>query len=477
MTTPEQLLKKHAFIIQAVDSEGSRQRADRVLKSIIDPACEATGYEAVRANDLQAKTIVEPVISALNTHPLVIADLAVPPWNPNVLMEVGFRLATGRPIVFLADADPKQEILPLQLRNVRIQIINSATPGRADVDSLIESIKKYGPEVNYWESDYPTIEFSISWRSPDGGRFIFANDKAARLYGLGHPEELIGRPVNEVDPRLKNFVPDEEYYNKYQNDQAAILGKIVSRDPAPKTASIPLWFTKHDVETEIDNIYWPVLVEYRHVSDEERADIVMKVIFINVREWDAMKPRPRTPPQVLHVPNLFQEVRQPIPPQHDVFLSYNSKDVRYVSKLYQMLDRCGLKVWFDKKEFSGATGLTEELIRASNLSRIFTLVLGKNGLGPWQKVEVLKMQLLKILRGEKPFVLFRLPEVEPGDAAWRTYLADPELETLIENRLWFALPAAQELDNIMSMDRTLTPAEKVYMLIMQLLRSFDARQP
>ena len=87
------------------------------------------------------------------------------------------------------------------------------------------------------------------------------------------------------------------------------------------------------------------------------------------------------------------------------------------------------------------------------------------------------MQLLKILRGEKPFVLFRLPEVEPGDAAWRTYLADPELETLIENRLFFTLPAAQELDNIMSMDRTLTPAEKVYMLVMQLLRSFDARQP
>ncbi len=477
MTTPEQLPKKHAFIIQAVDSEGSRQRADRVLKSIIDPACEATGYEAVRANDLQAKTIVEPIISALNTHPLVIADLAVPPWNPNVLMEVGFRLATGRPIVFLADTDPKQEILPLQLRNVSIHIINSATPGRADVDSLIESINKYSLEVNTWESDYPTIELSISWRSPDGGRFIFANEKAARLYGLAHPDDMIGRPVIEIDPRLGDFFPDKEYYTEYENDQNAMLGKIMKRDPQPKTASIPLWFTRHDIDEENDKIYWPVLTQYRYVSSEDEADIVMRVIFINVREWDAMKPRPRTPPQVLHVPNLFQEVRQPIPPQHDIFLSYNSKDIGYVSKLYQMLDRCGLKVWFDKKRFSGATGLTEELIRASNLSRIFTLVLGKNGLGPWQKVEVLKMQLLKILRGEKPLVLFRLPEVEPGDASWRTYLADPDLETLIENRLWFALPAAQELDNIMSMDRTLTPAEQVLMLIMQLLRSFDARQP
>jgi hypothetical protein len=472
-------LPKKACVIQAISGVGPqvRDRADRVLQSIIEPACREAGYEAVRADDLDRKTIAEPIISALWMYPLAIADLAAPPWDPNVLMNVGYRLATGRPIVLLADTDPKPDLLPLQLRNVHIDIIDPVNTGKAGVESLIRSIKKYGPEVNYWESDYPTIEFSISFRSPDGGRFIFVNDKAAKLYGLGHPEELIGRPVTEVDPRLKNFVPDEQYYEEFERDQMAILGRVVARDPDPKTASIPLWFTKHEVDSEIDKIYWPVLVQYRYVSDEEGADIVMRVIFINVREWDAMKPRPRTPPQVLHVPNLFHEVPKPIPPTHDVFLSYNSKDVRYVSKLYQMLDRCGLKVWFDKKEFSGATGLTDELVRASNSSRIFTLVLGKNGLGPWQTVEVLKIQLLKILRGEKPFVLFRLPEIEPGDAAWRTYLANPELETLIENRLYFALPAPQEMDNIMSMDRTMTPSEQVLMLVMQLLRSFDVRQP
>jgi len=476
MTTPEQLPKKHAFIIQAVDSEGSRQRADRVLKSIIDPACEATGYEAVRANDLQAKTIVEPIISALNTHPLVIADLAVPPWNPNVLMEVGFRLATGRPIVFLADTDPKQEILPLQLRNVRIHIINSATPGRADVDSLIESIKQYGSEVNAWESDYPTIELSISFRGPDGGRFIFANEKAARLYGLDHPDDLIGRPVNEVDPRLGDFFPDKEYYTEYENDQNAILGKIMKRDPQPKTASIPLWFTKHDIDEENDKIYWPVLTQYRYVSSEDKADIVMRVIFINVSEWDAMKPRPRQPPQVLRLPKLFQEVRQPIAPQHDVFLSYNSQDIGYVSELYQMLVRCGLRVWFDVNEFGGGTGLASELIKASNLSRIFGLVLGKNGLGPWQRQGESRVQLLKFIRGQKPVVLLLLPDVEPGDSAWKTYLNDPELETVLEDRLRLALPPPQELRNVMIAGRTATLAERLLRLVFQLLRSLDARQ-
>ena len=98
----------------------------------------------------------------------------------------------------------------------------------------------------------------------------------------------------------------------------------------------------------------------------------MRVIFINVSEWDAMKPRPRKPPQVLRLPKLFQEVRQPIAPQHDVFLSYNSQDIEYVSELYQMLVRCGLRVWFDENEFGGGTGLASELIKASNLSRIFS---------------------------------------------------------------------------------------------------------
>jgi hypothetical protein len=477
MTMPGQLPKKHAFVIQAVDGDGSRQRADRVLRSIIDPACGATGYDAVRANDLQAKTIVEPIISALNTHPLAIADLAAPPWNPNVLMEVGFRLATGRPIVLLADTDPKQEILPLQLRNVRTQVINSTTPGSADVDSLIEAIKQYSSEVNAWESDYPTIEFSIPFRDPDRARFIFANEKAARAYGLDQPDDLIGRPVGDVDPRLRDFFPDKQYYEAYEKDQDAILGRIVKGDRNPKTARIPLWFTKHSVADQNDRIYWPLLAQYRYVfSEGEEAGIVMRVIFIDVHEWDAMKPRPRQPAQLLSIPELFQEVPRPIAPQNDVFLSYNSNDFQFVSELHQMLVRCGLRVWFDQNDLGGAGGLAPKLIEAANLSRIFVLVLGKNGLGEWQRQVESRVQLLKIIRGQKPVIILLLPDVEPGDA-WKRYLGDNELVTVLEDRLPpIRLPAAEELRQVMAGPMsTRTPAEWLLKLVFQ-FRSPDAPQ-
>ena len=202
----------------------------------------------------------------------------------------------------------------------------------------------------------------------------------------------------------------------------------------------------------------------------------MRVIFINVSEWDAMRPRPRTPPQVLRVPKLFQEVRQPIAPQHDVFLSYNSQDVGYVSELYQMLTRCGLRVWFDVNEFGGGSGLASELIKASNLSRIFALVVGRNGLGPWQREGESRVQLLKFIRGQKPVVLLLLPDVEPGDSAWKTYLNDPELETVLEDRLRLSLPPPQELRNVVTPGRIPTLSERLLKLVFQLLRSLDARQ-
>ena len=312
--------------------------------------------------------------------------------------------------------------------------------------------------------------------SPNDSRFIFANEKAARLYGLTHPDEMIGRPVSEVDPRLKDFIPNDEYYEEYQRDQDAILGKIMRRNPDPKSASIPLWFTNHTLIDENDKIYWPVLAQYRYTSRDENADIVMRVMFINVSEWDAMKPRPRKPPQVLRLPKLFQEVRQPIAPQYDVFLSYNSQDIKYVVELYQMLVRCSLRVWFDQNEFGGGTGLAFELIKAANLSRIFVLVLGKNGLGPWQRQGEARVQLLKFIRGQKPFVLLLLPDVEPGDSAWKTYLNDQELETVLEDRLRLALPPPQDLGNVMTAARTPTLAERLLRLVFQLLRSLDARQ-
>src|SRR5215813_1480994 len=107
-------MSKQALLIQHVGTPGSdvRLRADRVRDSLIRPACEEMGYTLVHADETDTALALEPVVSALSKSHLVVADLGSLPWNANVLMEIGFRLSTGRPIVLLADCEPSVEELP-----------------------------------------------------------------------------------------------------------------------------------------------------------------------------------------------------------------------------------------------------------------------------------------------------------------------------------------------------------------------------
>lgn len=81
-------------------------RVAAVFDELIAPACERAGFNPRRANELpgdRKQVIAENLAGA----PLVIAYLGNPAtgWNSNVILEVGFRLATGMPLVMLSDAD------------------------------------------------------------------------------------------------------------------------------------------------------------------------------------------------------------------------------------------------------------------------------------------------------------------------------------------------------------------------------------
>jgi hypothetical protein len=102
------------------------------------------------------------------------------------------------------------------------------------------------------------------------------------------------------------------------------------------------------------------------------------------------------------------------------------------------------------------------------------LVLGKNGLGEWQRQVESRVQLLNFIRGQKPVIVLLLPDVEPGDS-WKRYLDDQELVTVLEDRLRLPLPPVEELRKVMA-GRTPTFAERLLKLVFQLIRSLDAPQ-
>jgi hypothetical protein len=72
----------------------------------------------------------------------------------------------------------------------------------------------------------------------------------------------------------------------------------------------------------------------------------------------------------------------------DVFLSYNSRDKKTVRKIGNMLKKRGLKVWFDEWKLVPGRPWVEELEEAISRSRSAAVLVGKDGLGPWEMVEM-----------------------------------------------------------------------------------------
>lgn len=449
-------------MIQHIGSPRSkpRLRAERMMKRLIVPACKKTGYDAIRADQFPTQSILEPIVSALATSPLVIADLGRPPWNVNVLVEVGFRLATGRPVVFLADVEPVPNDLPLHLQGRRILPIDCEEPTAAHVSSLCDYIKHQQQEMYGWKSHYPIFEFKVPQGSAADASFVFANQAAVELYGLSNLDELLAMSVCEADARLKRYMP-VKHRKAFAADQDKLFAQAISfLNQSPAMPSIPAWFNSHPKLEYNGRAFCPILLQHKF-SPEQDSSIVMRVAFVDVTEWDAHGPDCRDLSSVVRIPNIFQDRRY----KYDVFLSYNSHDRETVRELANALRRCKLEVWFDEHNLVDQRGLYEELKTALSDSRIIAAVLGPNGFGPWQERKELADEFQSIVEGGRSFVLLPLSDLPVEDGRW--LLSVPRAyKAALRNKLYVPLPTVDELRDVMTNpNRPLRLAERMVELL------------
>lgn len=76
---------------------------DEVFESLIKPAAEAAGFDVQTANKDGSDVIQSTIINELMDAELVIADLT--DHNPNVLFELGFRMAQEKPVAIIKTGD------------------------------------------------------------------------------------------------------------------------------------------------------------------------------------------------------------------------------------------------------------------------------------------------------------------------------------------------------------------------------------
>ena len=114
----------------------------------------------------------------------------------------------------------------------------------------------------------------------------------------------------------------------------------------------------------------------------------------------------------------------------DVFLSHNSKDKPAVRELKRLLVACGLTAWLDEDELRPGMPWQELLESGINSSNSVAVLVGRDGLGPWEDEEM-RAALQLAVKAKRPVI----PVLLPGAPE------KPELPLFLTNRTWVDLRA------------------------------------
>lgn len=147
--------EKACFVISPIgdlESE-TRKRSDQVLKHVIRPAVSESGYQAIRADEIDKPGLItSQVLQHVVNDALVVADLTE--RNPNVFYELAVRHATGKPLIQLMKSG---EQIPFDVAQTRTIFVD-----HRDLDSVADAKAKISEQIVELESDPSTTETPIS---------------------------------------------------------------------------------------------------------------------------------------------------------------------------------------------------------------------------------------------------------------------------------------------------------------------------
>jgi len=102
-------MNRKCFFVSPIGEEGSevRKNANKLKNYLILPVMQKLGIELIRADEeIHGGIITERIFEHLNKDDLVIADLTGK--NPNVFLEVGYRMSTYLPMILISKKGEKR---------------------------------------------------------------------------------------------------------------------------------------------------------------------------------------------------------------------------------------------------------------------------------------------------------------------------------------------------------------------------------
>jgi ubiquinone/menaquinone biosynthesis C-methylase UbiE len=281
---------RRCFVVLPMRASGDEAHVqpDDVYREIIEPACDQLRHAVVHPGQQDGENVWSDISNTLMSADLVVAYLGSPPWNPNVMLEIGYRLATGKPLVVLA---PDGE-LPFDLKNHRTIVLPSLRSAlkrdaAEKVTELVEMATRRAVRDRGWAGLYPTATIDVD-RRPGvptelrDHRVAEASEQAADLFALDRAE-LVGMPPAKVMEQLGKLM-DKAQFKAFLEEQAALYQKLASDDPlGPGSkdtvhAEVPIVLTRHPDSSHYLRAFLPMILSNDQVGDHA----LQRVVYVDV---------------------------------------------------------------------------------------------------------------------------------------------------------------------------------------------------
>lgn len=295
--------KPTVFVISPIGQKNTPQRkqADDILDFVKDVTREA--YDVMRGDEQSNSRIADTILDSLQRYPIVVAYLGSGEngngWNPNVMFEVGYRLATGKPLVLLAHEDrpvpfdlndfrhvgvPSADKLPYDEKLSAQQYSNA---GQALLSAIQRQARRGTLASPFAVADafVDTTPERPEDECVQNSIFLRASDKANRLFHTptlfkedGPSATLVGKQLTTVDQRLKDLIDDNQW-KKFAEEQEALFGRLLLKKPNIE-ATIPFVFKDAECVDKVfrGRAFLPLITDYEFKEN----GLALRILYLEV---------------------------------------------------------------------------------------------------------------------------------------------------------------------------------------------------
>lgn len=282
---------RRCFMITPLGEPNAPERAqsDWIFRNLVSPACARLVPRCLVVHPLEqiGSDIWADIANTLFSADHVIAYLGMPPWNPNVMVEVGYRLATGKPLVILA---PRVN-LPFDLSNRRTVMLPAlpADPDeqppmseddiRKSVDDIVRLMtERETQDIGWGGRPIATIAIDLREGTVKEHRVGDASPETAELFDLPRAQ-LIGMSPEDLIQHLGSLM-DERQHEAFVEEQGRLYAQADALGAAkrPLYAEVPIFLTRHRDPWYFHRAFLPAVLMRERVEDW----LLTKVVYIDV---------------------------------------------------------------------------------------------------------------------------------------------------------------------------------------------------